>query len=222
MTDDPFDPYHKWLGIPPRLQPAHHYRLLGVAEFETDADVIDAAANQRMSFLHEMAGGPLVEHSQRLLNEIAAARLTLLDPEKKSAYDRQLRAAARPRAGTSAARSSLWLWIGAGAFLAITITIIAVIAHRLGQKSAKETSGNQLTGKLILVWPLNRRDGAVLRIDGKPRKIPKEAEFTLDLPVGFHSLQAECSGCRTLEEANLMIDNRRPIKRTLNFVEVKR
>ena len=25
-----FDPYHKWLGIPPEDQPPHHYRLLGV------------------------------------------------------------------------------------------------------------------------------------------------------------------------------------------------
>ena len=211
MTDDSFDPYHKWLGIPPHLQPAHHYRLLGVAEFETDADVIDAAANQRMSSLHEMAGGPLVEHSQRLLNEIAAARLTLLDPEKKSAYDRQLRAAARPQAGTSAARSSLWLWIGAGAFLAITITIIAVIAHRLGQKSVESTSANKLTGKLILVWPLKEREGAVLKIDGKQRKIPKQEKFTLDLPVGYHSLELERAGYPTIKKANLMIDNRRPV-----------
>jgi hypothetical protein len=25
-----FDPYHKWLGIPPPQQPPHHYRLLGI------------------------------------------------------------------------------------------------------------------------------------------------------------------------------------------------
>lgn len=24
----PFDPYHRWLGIPPSEQPANHYRLL--------------------------------------------------------------------------------------------------------------------------------------------------------------------------------------------------
>ena len=31
-----FDPYHKWLGIPPQDQPPNHYRLLGVELFETD------------------------------------------------------------------------------------------------------------------------------------------------------------------------------------------
>ena len=28
--DGAFDPYHKWLGIPPKQQPPDHYRLLGV------------------------------------------------------------------------------------------------------------------------------------------------------------------------------------------------
>ena len=29
--DEQFDPYHKWLGIPPEEQPPNYYRLLGVA-----------------------------------------------------------------------------------------------------------------------------------------------------------------------------------------------
>ena len=87
---DTFDPYHKWLGIPPDEQPPNHYRLLGVAAFEADSDVIDAAANQRMAYLQDMAVGPHVDHSQRLLNEISAARRCLLNSEAKSAYDAQL------------------------------------------------------------------------------------------------------------------------------------
>jgi hypothetical protein len=40
-----FDPYHRWLGIPPKRQPANHYRLLGLELFETDPEVIrDAMA----------------------------------------------------------------------------------------------------------------------------------------------------------------------------------
>ena len=38
-----FDPYHKWLGIPPKDQPPNHYRLLGIELFESDADVIATA-----------------------------------------------------------------------------------------------------------------------------------------------------------------------------------
>ncbi len=85
-----FDPYHKWLGIPPEEQPPHHYRLLGVKLFEADADVIEAAAERQMSYLHQINAGPHVAESQRLLNELAAARLCLLNAQKKAAYDAQL------------------------------------------------------------------------------------------------------------------------------------
>jgi hypothetical protein len=40
----PFGPYHKWLAIPPEEQPPNHYRLLGLPQFESDADVIEGAA----------------------------------------------------------------------------------------------------------------------------------------------------------------------------------
>jgi len=86
-----FDPYYKWLGIPPKDQPPHHYRLLGIELFEEDRDVIDAAANRVMSYLKDLASGDEAAHSQELLNEISRARICLLNTEKKVAYDEQLR-----------------------------------------------------------------------------------------------------------------------------------
>lgn len=86
-----FDPYHKWLGIPPKDQPPNHYRLLGIELFESDPEVIDMAASRLMSHLQELASGPDLKHSQKLLNEISAARRCLLKPEAKEAYDSQLR-----------------------------------------------------------------------------------------------------------------------------------
>lgn len=87
-----FDPYRKWLGIPPSQQPPHHYRLLGIELFETDVEVIDTAAGQRMSYLQELAGGAYVKESQRLLNEVSAARRCLLDAKRKGEYDAELKA----------------------------------------------------------------------------------------------------------------------------------
>jgi hypothetical protein len=87
-----FDPYHIWLGIPPKDQPPNHYRLLGIQELEEHTDVIDAAANRQTTYLHEMAAGPHRKESQQLLNEIAAARRCLLSPEQKLQYDAKLRA----------------------------------------------------------------------------------------------------------------------------------
>ena len=86
-----FDPYHKWLGIPPKDQPPHHYRLLAIDLFESDADVIDAAANRQMAYIQQRAMGEHQGDSQRLLNELSAARLCLLNPQKKRAYDAKLR-----------------------------------------------------------------------------------------------------------------------------------
>src|SRR5208337_1408429 len=85
-----FDPYHKWLGIPRSEQPPNHYRLLGISLFESDPDVIDAAANRQMSYLQSCATDPYLQISQDLLNEIAAVRLCLLDPRSKTAYDEKL------------------------------------------------------------------------------------------------------------------------------------
>ncbi len=86
-----FDPYYQWLAIPPKDQPPNHYRLLAVELFESNTDVIANAADQRMSHIRSFQTGKYSAFSQRLLNEIAAAKICLLNPAKKDAYDRQLR-----------------------------------------------------------------------------------------------------------------------------------
>ncbi len=81
-----FDPYHKWLGIPPEQQPANHYRLLGVADFESDRDVIESAADRQMAHVRSFQNGPNADHSQRILNEISQARICLLGQDSKTSY----------------------------------------------------------------------------------------------------------------------------------------
>src|SRR5687768_8464896 len=87
-----FDPYYDWLGIPPADQPPHHYRLLGLQVFESNPRVIENAADRLMIQLRGFAAGPNGAQSQKLLNEIAAARACLLDDKRKAAYDKPLRA----------------------------------------------------------------------------------------------------------------------------------
>ncbi len=93
-----FDPYHKWLGIPPKDQPPNYYRLLAIDLFESDPEVIDAAANRQMAYVQQRATGEHTAESQKLLNELASARLCLLDKKKKSAYDLQLKINVRQQA----------------------------------------------------------------------------------------------------------------------------
>lgn len=86
-----FNPYHRWLQIPPSEQPANPYRLLGLAVFESDLEVIDNAAEQRMAHLRSVQNGPRGEIAQKLMNEISRARIDLLDAKKKSEIDANLR-----------------------------------------------------------------------------------------------------------------------------------
>lgn len=81
------DPYYQWLGIPPKDQPPHHYRLLGLELFEANPAVIENAADQRMAHVRTFQIGRHAEWSQRILNELATAKICLLNSEKKAAYD---------------------------------------------------------------------------------------------------------------------------------------
>jgi hypothetical protein len=85
------DPYYEWLGIPPAEQPPNYYRLLGLPPFESQPNVIANAADRQMTFVRSFQSGPHSSESQLLLNELSAARLTLLSAERKAAYDAQLR-----------------------------------------------------------------------------------------------------------------------------------
>ncbi len=96
----PFDPYYNWLGIPAAEQPPHYYRLLGLAPLESNPTVIEHAADRVMIHLRTFAAGPHGVASQQLLNEVATARVTLLDAARKSRYDADLQA----RLGLTGAR----------------------------------------------------------------------------------------------------------------------
>jgi hypothetical protein len=93
---DSFNPYHKWLGIPPEQQPASYYRLLGITEYESDLDVIESAAERQMIYLRTFQTGPNYELAERLLNEVSEARVWLMDEQAKVKYDRLLREGNRP------------------------------------------------------------------------------------------------------------------------------
>jgi hypothetical protein len=87
-----FDPYHRWLGIRDPARPPNHYRLLGLDQFEDNPRVIQSAADRQMAHLRTLQTGQHSRLSQRLLNEVAAAKLCLLNPQAKGRYDTQLRA----------------------------------------------------------------------------------------------------------------------------------
>ncbi len=92
---DDYDVFHLWLGIPPEEQPPNHYRLLGVPAFEQNVEVIRNAADRQRSHVKRLGVNQYQSIGQDLLNEIEAAKICLLRPEKRAVYDEKLRATLR-------------------------------------------------------------------------------------------------------------------------------
>lgn len=100
--------YAEWLEIPSERLPPNHYALLGVEDFESDAEKIESAAKTRAAYLHQIASGPNRKVVQALLGQVAIARRCLADSEAKAGYDEELRnpaptstAAEKPRSVAS-------------------------------------------------------------------------------------------------------------------------
>lgn len=106
LMDSSFNPYLKWLGIPLKHQPPTHYRLLGVEQFESDADIIERAADRQMTYLRSLQAGENGKAAQQLLNEISAAKVCLLDPKRKAEYDAKLQPAAAKETQNGAATAA--------------------------------------------------------------------------------------------------------------------
>ncbi len=87
--DESFDPYHKWLAIPPEDQPPSHYRLLAIESGEQDEEVISNAAEQRISHLRILEMGEQGGVASQLIKEIQLARDCLLGAETRAVYEEQ-------------------------------------------------------------------------------------------------------------------------------------
>lgn len=186
-----FDPYRKWLGIQPAEQPADHYRLLGIVRFEDDADTISNAADRQMAHVRTFQTGPHSAVSQKLLNEIAAARVCLLNPVKKGEYDRQLRARESGPALPTAAASKLRP-VGLPPPTPATSVARAVpqaIAPSVPVPQAQrpETISNPVIPASIGVGPIARRPPPKVNFH-KPRREPSHAHKTVFIAAGLAAI----------------------------------
>jgi len=90
-----FDPYHEWLGIAPHEYPITYYRLLGLADFESNPAAINNAADRQLAFLKSVRTGPRGAMAEQLMQEVTKARLLLLAPGERDEYNRALYAEAQ-------------------------------------------------------------------------------------------------------------------------------
>ena len=156
-----FDPYHKWLGIPPGQRPPAHYQLLGISPDEQDLEVIAEAAIRQTAHLRTYQSGQYAAECQQLLEEVAQARLVLSDPAKRKAYDATLssskkmpaaavveleippsaesEAFARPRTVRRKRRRAIPWTVYAGIIFIPTIAIGIIAAIMMSSKPARTT-----------------------------------------------------------------------------------
>src|SRR5262249_36814229 len=85
-----FDPYSKWLGLPAGDQAPTYYELLDIDPGEINTEKIEDAANAQIMKLKPHRKGPRAKECGELLEEIAAARDTILDSAKRKAYDAEI------------------------------------------------------------------------------------------------------------------------------------
>ena len=64
-----------------------HYQLLGFRGIVDNPSAISAAADRLMSYVKERQEA---QFAQEILNEVSLARITLLNPKRKAAYDRSI------------------------------------------------------------------------------------------------------------------------------------
>lgn len=89
------DFYTKWLDVLPGPRPPDYYTLLGVEAFCGDLDAIEAATRRQLTRLDDFALHPNRETRdavQNMMNEVARARVDLVNPGRRLDYDRRLAA----------------------------------------------------------------------------------------------------------------------------------
>ncbi len=97
MAKESFNRYHEWLQLRADLTDPNFYQLCGLEPFEKDLDKIHVAIDRAVVKVRGFRPGSHAAEWARLLDELAAAKEVLTDPEKKVAYDQRLR---RPKPAT--------------------------------------------------------------------------------------------------------------------------
>ena len=212
-----FDPHYNWLGIPPKSQPPTHYRLLGLEQFENNQHAIDAASGRLVRFLQDIStGSEHVNEAQELINQIARARVCLLNPTAKQAYDQQLKQSsynirtepvAHKRLSSSSGNSStngrrnqqlplVWMILATVFSLyGIAVTVLLLNSSFSSDRSKvvlqKDTGPQQMGGNSHDSTHENQIDSDNPNEAGKPRQNTPSEPDSQSVPGGIPKIASE-------------------------------
>jgi hypothetical protein len=161
--------YQEWLDIPAERLPPNHYALLGLDDFESDLETIDAAAKSRSAYLHQLAAGPERKRVQEILNQVAVARRTLLNDSARNEYDQQLRdTASEPQSSSAAAGASAAEPVATAAPDLDRPAATTPRRKRSGDWKYHAVSAAVLLGVVGLIYVLNRNEGGRRAAEARP------------------------------------------------------
>ena len=134
-----FDPYFEWLGIESGGRPPHHYRLLDLECRESDPKAIARAADAAMARLRRVRPGARLAEWSRLLDQLRAVKVCLLNPASKAAYDASLAKTVpigRPAASAESAPAPAESWTGPliAGLLVLTVGLGGALGYVLYQQ----------------------------------------------------------------------------------------
>jgi len=100
------DPYRAWLNVRETHRPLNAYQLLGLPPLESNPEKIRSAASRQRAALDTHRGEAHTAAWRRVRSELEEAAGTLLDPDRKAAYDERLQSSALGRHGRGGADGS--------------------------------------------------------------------------------------------------------------------
>ena len=87
-----FNPYRVWLGVTTDAEPPNHYELLGLRLLRAEPAEVAEAFQRQVSRLSAYLSGDHAALAQRILSELATAKVELLTPTTRRIYDAGLAA----------------------------------------------------------------------------------------------------------------------------------
>lgn len=103
-----FNPYREWLQIQSAAATPDYYTLLDLRPLESDSAQINAGFQRQAARIAPHLSGIQGSLAQRLMSELAEARVTLLTPTARRAYDQALSTAHQQAARSPQPKKQRW------------------------------------------------------------------------------------------------------------------
>jgi hypothetical protein len=209
-SNDDFDGYRKWLGIPKDRRPPTFYELLAISLDEDDNEVIRTAVTNRRQIVESRRGEGHDDQVKEILYQITEAEYTLLDDALRRDYDQDLglfmkrrrnrrvnpfpshiRVQSRPGPSVGENPDTARTFFYISGTLAVLFCLVALLSFQLpwgvpNRPAAPAVAGNNPPPPVVANGPA--ANPAAPAEPGPPPEADSPAPRVAAIPAGFRSL----------------------------------